>query len=127
LRVSGDPASRGGRGQLPILFGIFAERAGAGGIGNCPRSWGLRGARRVRGEDRGQPPSYCPGHTVASGAAYLAVFRVVGAAGFLAYGLSQVVNSIWMGMSWANTVRAVADGLVYALVTAGCFGWLWPR
>jgi len=71
--------------------------------------------------------AYLAGHTVASGATYLAVFRVVGATAFMAYGLGQVVNSIWMGIPWANTVRAVFDGLVYALVTAGCFGWLWPR
>jgi hypothetical protein len=58
---------------------------------------------------------------------YLVVFRFVGAAAFLAYGVGQVVPSIWMGMPWSNTVRAVIDGLVYSLVTGGCFGWLWPR
>lgn len=71
--------------------------------------------------------AYLAGRTVASGADYLAVFRVAGATAFLAYGLGQLVDSIWKGMPWSNTLRAVFDGLVYSLVTAGFFGWLWPR
>jgi hypothetical protein len=31
-----------------------------------------------------------------------------------------------MGRNWGTTIRHVADGLVYALLTAGTFGWLWP-
>jgi hypothetical protein len=25
------------------------------------------------------------------------------------------------------TLKATFDGLIYALLTAGTFGWLWPR
>jgi len=25
------------------------------------------------------------------------------------------------------TIKEMIDGLVYALLTAGTFGWLWPR
>jgi hypothetical protein len=25
------------------------------------------------------------------------------------------------------TIKEVIDGLIYALLTAGTFGWLWPR
>jgi len=71
--------------------------------------------------------AYLAGRTLVPGAYYLAVFRVVGAAAFLAYGLGQIVNSIWMGHPWSSTVKHVVDGLVYALLTAGVFGWLWPR
>lgn len=71
--------------------------------------------------------AYLAGRTLAPGIDYLVVFRVVGTAAFLAYGLSNIVNSIWAGVPWSNTVRATIDGLIYALVTAGCFGWLWPR
>lgn len=71
--------------------------------------------------------AYLAGRTLAPGIDYLIVFRFVGTAAFLAYGLGNVVNSIWMGVPWSNTVRAVFDGLIYALVTGGCFGWLWPR
>ncbi len=71
--------------------------------------------------------AYLAGHTVAPHVHYLAVFRVVGTAAFLAYGLSQVSNGIWKGQPWSNTIKEVVDGLIYALLTAGVFGWLWPR
>jgi hypothetical protein len=28
---------------------------------------------------------------------------------------------------WGTTIKEVIDGLVYGLLTAGTFGWLWPR
>lgn len=71
--------------------------------------------------------AYLTAHTVASGAPYLAVFRVVGTAAFLAYGLGTISNGIWKGQTWSFTIKEVVDGLVYALLTAGTFGWLWPR
>lgn len=71
--------------------------------------------------------AYLTGHTVAPGARYLAVFRVAGTAAFLAYGVGQLVNSIWAGQPWSVTIKHVIDGLVYGLLTAGTFGWLWPR
>lgn len=71
--------------------------------------------------------AYLTGHTVTVGTPYLAVFRVVGTAAFLAYGLGIVPNGIWKGQLWSITIKEVIDGLVYALLTAGTFGWLWPR
>jgi hypothetical protein len=71
--------------------------------------------------------AYLTGHTVAPGARYLTVFRVVGTAAFLAYGLGQFSNAIWKGQTWSMTIKEVMDGLVYGLLTAGIFGWLWPR
>ncbi len=71
--------------------------------------------------------AYLAAHTVAPGAQYLAVFRVVGTAAFLAYGLGHVSNGIWKGQTWSSTIKEVIDGLVYGLLTAGTFGWLWPR
>ena len=71
--------------------------------------------------------AYLTGHTVAPGTHYLAVFRVAGTAAFLAYGLGVLPNGIWKGQPWAMTVKEIIDGLVYALLTAGTFGWLWPR
>jgi hypothetical protein len=67
------------------------------------------------------------GHTVAVGTPYMEVFRVVGTAAFLAYGLANLSNGIWKGQKWSTTIKEVIDGLVYALLTAGTFGWLWPR
>ena len=71
--------------------------------------------------------AYLTGHTVPSGAHYLAVFRVAGTAAFLAYGLGHVSNGIWKGQTWSATIKEVLDGLLYGLLTAGTFGWLWPR
>ena len=70
--------------------------------------------------------AYLAGRTLTAGADYLIVFRVVGTAAFMAYGLSQMVDSIWKGQIWSNTFKHIVDGLVYALLTAGVFGWLWP-
>ena len=45
----------------------------------------------------------------------------------MAYGVGPLVDSIWKGQPWSATLKSVFDGLLYALVTAGVFGWLWPR
>ncbi|MBZ5647954.1 MAG: hypothetical protein LAN37_12110 [Acidobacteriia bacterium] len=71
--------------------------------------------------------AYLAAHTLAPGAHYLAVFRVVGTAGFLGYGLGNISNGIWKGQPWSMVIKEVIDGLVYGLLTAGTFGWLWPR
>jgi hypothetical protein len=71
--------------------------------------------------------AYLTGRTVAPGAYYLAVFRVAGTASFLAYGLAHLSNSIWKAQPWSVTIKELIDGLVYGLLTAGTFGWLWPR
>jgi len=64
---------------------------------------------------------------LAQGAPFRPVFRVAGTAAFLAYGLANLSNGIWKGQPWGNVIKEVVDGLVYALLTAGTFGWLWPR
>ena len=40
--------------------------------------------------------------------------------------LSQLVDPIWKGGLWSVAAKNAFDGLLYALVTAGAFGWLWP-
>jgi len=71
--------------------------------------------------------AYLTGRTLPPGVHYLQVFRVAGTAAFLAYGLGQLSNGIWKGQTWGMTIKEVIDGLVYGLLTAGTFGWLWPR
>jgi hypothetical protein len=71
--------------------------------------------------------AYLTWHTLAEGANYLVVFRVAGTAAFMAYGLGMLSNGIWKGQPWSNVIKEVFDGLVYGLLTAGAFGWLWPR
>jgi len=71
--------------------------------------------------------AYVAGRALEPGAHYLAVFRVAGATSFMAYGLAHFADSIWKGQTWGVTAKAILDGLLYSLVTAGAFGWLWPR
>jgi len=71
--------------------------------------------------------AYLAWHTVAPGASYRVVFRVVGTAAFLAYGLGHLSNGIWRGQTWSATIKEVLDGLLYGLLTAGTFGWLWVK
>jgi len=70
---------------------------------------------------------YIAVHTLPAGAPYLPVFRVVGAVATLAYAAGLVPGAIWFSRSWGSTAREMLDGLVFGLVTAGVFGWLWPR
>ena len=62
-----------------------------------------------------------------AGAEYLAVFRVVGAVGIAAYAVANAVDSIWKGQEWSITGKFIIEGVVYALLTAGTFAWLWPE
>ncbi len=71
--------------------------------------------------------AYLTGRTVAPGTQYLAVFRVAGTVAFMGYGLGHFVDSVWKGQTWGVTFKHMFDGLIYALLTAGTFGWLWPR
>ena len=72
--------------------------------------------------------AYLAGHVLPTGPhMYIKVFRVVGTAAFMAHGLGQISGSIWMGKPWSATVKDLLDSLIYALLTAGTFGWLWPK
>jgi hypothetical protein len=71
--------------------------------------------------------AYIAGHTVAAGSEYLAVFRVVGATSLLAYAGYTLPMAIWHGMPWSQVPGRIIDGVIYALLTAGSFAWLWPK
>jgi hypothetical protein len=71
--------------------------------------------------------AYLTGHSVASGANDREGFRVAGTAAFLIYGLGQLSSGIWKCRTRSSTIKEVLDGLVYGLLTASTFGWLWPR
>ena len=60
-------------------------------------------------------------------AAYLKVFRITGTVAFVGYALALWQMSIWYHRSWGTTIRTTIDALIYAALTAGVFGWLWPR
>ena len=57
---------------------------------------------------------------------YLEVFRFTGATAFMCYTVAGWQASIWYKRAWSTTLKNTFDGVVYALLTAGAFGWLWP-
>jgi hypothetical protein len=61
------------------------------------------------------------------GAHYLSVFRFVGTSAFMGLSLGLLHDSIWYSRKWSTTIKLMFDGLIYALVLAGTFGWLWPK
>jgi hypothetical protein len=71
--------------------------------------------------------AYLTGHTIGPFAPYRHVFRAAGTAAFLAYGVGNLSNGIWRGQPWSVVLKETFDGLIYGLLTAGTFGWLWPR
>jgi hypothetical protein len=71
--------------------------------------------------------AYIASRTLLPGTHYLQVFRVVGATSFMAYGFGSISAAIWMGKPWGSAAKDLADALIYGLLSAGIFGWLWPR
>jgi hypothetical protein len=71
--------------------------------------------------------AYVAGRALPVGAPYLRVFRFAGTTAFAGYSLALWQMSIWYHRAWLSTIKATVDGLIYALLTAGTFGWLWPR
>jgi len=65
-------------------------------------------------------------HTMGAGTPYKHVFGVVGISTFMAYALGSVPNAIWWGHPWKSQIKHMIDGAIYAGLTAGTFGWLWP-
>jgi hypothetical protein len=55
------------------------------------------------------------------------VFQLAGATAFIGYAMALWQMSIWYRRSVMTTIKANVDGLIYAMLTAGVFGWLWPR
>lgn len=70
--------------------------------------------------------AYVAGRALPPGADYLEVFRFTGTAALAGYVVGTWQQSIWYGRPWSTTLKASFDGLVFALLTAGVFGWLWP-
>ncbi|MEO8674242.1 MAG: hypothetical protein ABI569_01610 [Casimicrobiaceae bacterium] len=71
--------------------------------------------------------AYVAGRALPAGASYAHVFQFVGATAFIGYALALWQMSIWYRRAWTTTIKATIDGLIYALLTAGTFGWLWPH
>ena len=71
--------------------------------------------------------AYVAAHALPHGTGPQGVVRMVGVTAFLGYTLALWPMSIWYRRSWITTIKATVDGLIYALLTAGVFAWLWPH
>jgi len=56
---------------------------------------------------------------------FLAICRLVGGVAFLAYAGGSIQYGIWFGKPWGSVMKDVADGAIYAAITAVTFAWLW--
>ncbi len=70
---------------------------------------------------------YLAGVALPPGAHYMRVFRIAGTAAVLAFSFNTIADSIWYGKPWPVTWKNIIDGVIFGLLTAGTFGWLWPR
>ncbi len=71
--------------------------------------------------------AYVASHALGSAPHYRAVFRIVGTVGFMSFAVGPVFNSIWYNRPWRAYAADLIDALLFGLVMAGIFGWLWPR
>ena len=52
--------------------------------------------------------------------------RITGTVAFAGYGVSHISDSIAKDQPWSNTMRAVLDAGIYAVLTGLTFCSLWP-
>ena len=52
--------------------------------------------------------------------------HMVGLISFLAYVGGSVQMGIWMGKPWLSVAKDALDGLIYGIISALVFWWLWP-
>lgn len=71
--------------------------------------------------------AYIAGRALGPGTDYPQVFRFVGTTAFLGFGLALAQQSIWYAKKWSTTAKQMVDALIYAMLAAGVFGWLWPK
>jgi hypothetical protein len=70
--------------------------------------------------------AYLAGRMLLPGTEYLQVFRVTGTVALASYSMALMQRSIWYRQRWSTTLKSMFDGLIYAALTGGAFGWLWP-
>lgn len=102
-------------------WGMLTVMASPGSMGKCLGLWMLNTLLVAAFV------AYIASNALPAGAEYLKVFQIVGATTFLAYGGNALCDSIWKGRPWSHLPGNIIDALIYALLTGGAFGWLWPK
>ncbi len=70
--------------------------------------------------------AYVARHALTYGSAGLEIMRITGSVALVGYAYGHLQGSIWQGIPWANSLRGIADAIVYALATGLVFRLLWP-
>ena len=52
--------------------------------------------------------------------------HLVGIVSLLVYAGGNVPEGIWMGRPWISVLKHVIDGVIYGVISAVTFLWLWP-
>lgn len=71
--------------------------------------------------------AYVTSRALQPGDSYLEVFRFAGVTAFACYSMALWQLRIWYSRALRTTLTSMIDGLLYACLTAGVFGWLWPQ
>ncbi|HEX6559433.1 MAG TPA: hypothetical protein VF021_08215 [Longimicrobiales bacterium] len=70
---------------------------------------------------------YLAYYAIAPEADYLQVFRIAGTALVLGQIGALYSRAIWFGWRWRAIIVETVEGISYALLAAGVFGWWWVR
>lgn len=71
--------------------------------------------------------AYMASLTLSPGTEYMRGFRLTSAVAFMTYSGALLPDAIWFGTPWRRTWLTMVDGLIYALLTGGVFGWYVAR
>jgi len=63
---------------------------------------------------------------VVPGASFLAACRPIATITFMSYAAGSISSGIWAGRSWPSVTKELLDAVIYAVVAACIFAWLWP-
>lgn len=120
MKTMGTPEFKARLERGPNVL-MTVRQPGAGGMGKMLFLWFLYSLAV------GAFSAYVAGRALGRGADYLHVFRFAGVTAFAGYGLAHWQYWVWWSKSTRATITNTLDALIYALLTAGAFGWLWPR
>ncbi len=63
---------------------------------------------------------------LAPGVGRHAIWHLTGLVALGTFGFGGWPESIWFGRKWSSAMKNTFDALIYAVIAALTFGWLWP-
>ena len=64
--------------------------------------------------------------TLSPGADTKVVWHTTGLVALGIYAFCDWPQSIWFGRKWSSAIKGTVDGVIYGVITALTFGWMWP-